>query len=392
MLTFTPDAKTILTCNEGEPTSDYKRDPEGSVSLIDIGGGVASLTQKHVTTVDFRGFNERRKELDPSIRIFGPKATVAQDLEPEYVAVSPDGKTAWVVLQENNALGVIDLASQQVTALVGLGFKDHSRAGNGLDASNKDKAVRIRPWPVRGMYQPDAIAAYEAGGETYLVTANEGDSRKYSPFSEQVRVQDLKLDSKAFPNAGEVQKNSNLGRLEVTNQLGDQDGDGKFEELYAFGGRSFSIWSADGKLVYDSGDEFERILAEKHPAHFNANHDSAEADDRSDDKGPEPEGLTLGRLNGSTYAFIGLERDGGILIYDITDPERPVFENYVSTRNFDGQHALGTTGDCAPEGLLFIPAQQSPNGEPLLVVAYEMSGTTRIYRIETTGSAEQAAK
>lgn len=250
MITFTPDGRKVLTANEGEPNDSYSVDPEGSVSIIDISGGVAQLTQSSVRTATFTQFNNQT--LDPRIRVFGPRATAAQDLEPEYVAVSPDSKTAYVTMQEANAIAVVDIEAARVTRLLPLGFKDHSKQGNGLDASDRDNKIDIKTWPLLGLYQPDAIAVVESGGKRYLVTANEGDTRGWTGFNEEARVATLDLDATAFPNGAELKRNENLGRLTVSKATGDTDGDGDFDQLHVFGGRSFSIWSEDGQLVYDS--------------------------------------------------------------------------------------------------------------------------------------------
>ncbi len=396
MLTFTPDGEKVLVANEGEPNDDYSVDPEGSVSIIDVLRGVDNQTvTTTVTTVDFIAFNDREEKLGrDGVRIFGPNATVAQDLEPEYIAVSEDSKKAWVTLQENNAIGILDLKKGKFKKVVGLGFKDHSLPQNGLDASNKDDAINITTYPnLFGMYQPDEIASYSVGRKTYLVTANEGDSRQFGDFDEEVKVKDLPLDPNAFPDADLLQQDEVLGRLEVTNTLGDTDGDGDFDELYAFGGRSFAIWDEYGNLVFDSGDQFEKIIAARFPEDFNSNNDENQSfDNRSDNKGPEPEGITLAVIGGRTLAFIGLERMGGIITYDITNPFNPFFVDYTNNRDFsvifdvdqEGDpdptpEQLDAVGDLGPEGLLFIPRHQSPNGKPLLVVANEVSGTTTLY-------------
>lgn len=393
MLTFTPDGSKVLVANEGEPNSDYTVDPEGSVSIIDLSNGIKQAT---VTTADFTAFNDQLEDLlSAGVRIFGPDATVAQDLEPEYIAVSPDSATAWVTLQEANALAVVDIDAGTVTKIVPLGYKDYSAPGNKLDASNEDGGINLQNWPVFGMYQPDAIASYASGGKTYLVTANEGDSRDYDGFSEEDRVADVTLDPTAFPNAAELQAEDNLGRLLITNTLGDTDGDGDFDELYSYGARSFSIWNAKGKLVFDSGDDFEKRLAKLLPDDFNSNNDANQSfDSRSDDKGPEPEGVVLGTINGRTFAFIGLERVGGVMVYDITNPKAATFVDYVNPRDFsvvfdedsEGDpdptaKQLADVGDLGPEGLSFIAAQDSPSGIPLLVTANEVSGTTSVFEI-----------
>ena len=393
MIVFSPDGTRVLTANEGEPNADYSVDPEGSISIIDISGGVENVEQSDVTTADFNAFDADIDELRESgVRIFGPDATVSQDLEPEYIAISPDSSTAYVTLQENNALAVVDIASGEVTAVVPLGFKDHSLNRNGLDASDDDNAINIRPWPVFGMYQPDAIAAYEVNGTTYLVTANEGDAREYIleeddeeiiGLVEEERIADLDLDPTAFPNADVLQADERLGRLTVTTTLGDTDGDGDFDELYAFGARSFTIWDTNGNIVFDSGREFEDITADLLPDDFNSTNDeNGSFDSRSDAKGPEPEGVVLGEINGRTFAFIGLERVGGVMVYDISNPDEAEFVQYINPRDFSGDAEAGTAGPLGPEGLAFISGSDSPTGDPLLVVSNEVSGSTDFFAID----------
>lgn len=388
MITISPDGNWLITANEGEATKDYTRNPEGSVSLIDLTDGVAAVTDASVVHIDFTAYNDKSK-LPSGVRVFGKNATPAQDFEPEYIAVSPDSKTAWVSLQEANAFAIIDLETSKLVDLVPLGFKDHSLPENAFDASNKDKKIRLRTWPVKGMYQPDAIYSFEVDGTAYVITADEGDHRDFDGFSEKSRVGDLKLDPKKFPNAKELQSPKALGRLMVTSSNGDADGDGLYEEIYCFGGRSFSIRSADGQLVYNNGNEFERIIANRFPKSFNADHESNDLDDRSDNKGPEPEGLVVGMFEGRPVAFIGMERHSGIMVYDLTNPKQPVFCDYVITRDFDKSTKKPEAGDLGPEGLTFIPADVSPTGKPLLAVSYEISGTTALFEVVSNTTTEK---
>jgi DNA-binding beta-propeller fold protein YncE len=392
MLTFTPDGTKILVANEGEPSDDYSVDPEGSISVIDISGGAGIISQADVTSITFRDFNAggpRNSELDPAVRIFGPGASVAEDLEPEYIAVAPDSRTAWVTLQENNAIAILDLTTNTITEIVALGFKDHDAAGNGMDSSDRDGGINIANHPLRGLYQPDAIAAYSTDGATYIVTANEGDSRDYETFSEEARIQDLTLDATTFPNAAALQTDAVIGRTIVTTATGDIDSDDAFEALYSFGARSFSIRTISGTLVFDSGDTFEQITAVAFPNDFNSdNSENQSFDSRSDAKGPEPEGITIGTVQGRTYAFIGLERIGGVMVYDVTNPQAPEFVTYVNNRDFSVELGSAPTpdqvraaGDLGPEGLLFIPAADSPIGFALIVVANEVSGSTSMFAV-----------
>jgi hypothetical protein len=408
MLVFTRDGRRILVANEGEPDSYgavTSIDPEGSVSIIDLRWHRGQLTPG-VRTADFRRFNEQIDALRAQgVRIFGPGATVAQDLEPEYIALDPAGRLAYVVLQENNAVATLDIDEARVLSIRALGLKDHRLPGQGLDPSDEDggvdtnngtPAVKIGHWPVQGMYLPDGIAAYRARGQTYLVTANEGDARADWPgFNEEARIRaycDKGLDPAVFPGAtgdasDRLLKDSNLGRLRITLAPNGNDNGknvaGQCNKLRSFGARSFSIWRAsDMTRVFDSGEDFERITAEiaaqaGAPFKFNSGHDNDTLDSRSPAKGPEPEGVALGRIGSRSYAFVGLERLGGVMVYDITEPAQARFETFINTRN-------GLVGDLGPEGLSFVPAQHSPNGKPLLIVSNEVSGTTAVLQIDVT--------
>ena len=402
MVTFSADGRYVLAANEGEPDASYTNDPEGSVTIIDLLKFGQPGFARNVGFADFNAGGPRDDELPAKVRIYGPNATVAQDLEPEYITT--DGDIAWVTLQENNAIAVINIRNGRVRKIFALGFKDHSKAKNRLDVSDDDGVTNVARWPVFGMYQPDALAAFQYGGKRYLITVNEGDARDYDGFSEEERVADLTLDTTAFPNAADLQDDAKLGRLTVTTALGDVDLDGDFDQLYVPGGRSFSIWNATtGALVFDSGAELEQLLRNLLPKDFNANHEENDSfDNRSDNKGPEPEGVTLGKVKGKLYAFVGLERIGGILVLDLSDPANPEFVDYLNNRRFRNSagEPIPTCArfdppdseeiedcikpnprarDLGPEGLEFVPASEAPLGRPLLIVGNEVSGTTTVY-------------
>ncbi len=317
-----------------------------------------------------------------SLEVIGEYAP-EHNLEPEYVAVSPNSSQAFVALQENNGLAIVDLNNTSISALTGLGWKDHSVAGNGLDPSNEDGGININTYPFRGLYLPDAITSYEVGGQTYVLSANEGDAREYDAYEEEDRLNDIDLDATVFPNASTFQPDDVAGRIKVTLSMGDTDDDGEFEEIYTFGARSFSIWSSSGSLVWDSGDDFEQTVASEYPDHFNSTNDDNDSfDNRSDDKGPEPEAITVGQIGTKWFAFIGLERMGGIMVYDITDPNAPIFIEYVLNRDFSAAADAAAAGDLGPEDIKFISGDASPDGKYYLVTSAEVSGTVSVFEIE----------
>ena len=375
MVTFTPDGQYLLVANEGEPTDEG--DPEGSISVIDVASEGFIKPSMLIDFTEFDGSEDALRER--GVRIF-PDRSASEDFEPEYIAVSADSSTAMVTLQENNAVAKIDLGTMRVVDVIALGAKDHSQPGNGLDASDRDGGINIANWPVFGLLMPDAIASFEANGETYYITANEGDAR-----DEDARIEDLTLDPEAFPNAEALQQEENLGRLEVSTIDGDTDGDGDFDQLFSYGGRSFTILDANGSQVYDSGDMLEQIVASQLPVFHNANDENDSFDSRSDAKGGEPEGVVTFMRDGAPHAAVGLERAGGFALFDLSDPTAPVFEGYVNSRNPEGADGTLEAGDISPEGLIHIDAANSPNGAPLLVVAHELSGTTALYQLDEPG-------
>ncbi|MDT0554601.1 choice-of-anchor I family protein [Patiriisocius hiemis] len=386
MLTFTPDGSKVIVANEGEPNSDYTIDPEGSVSIIDVSGGLGAISQANVTTLNFNAFNPAQAALEAAgVRIFGPGATVSQDLEPEYITVSNDNLFAYVVLQENNAYAVVDLTLNTITQILPFGLKDHSLPENSLDVSNDTDFIFDSTWPVYGMYMPDAISFYEIGGVGYIVTANEGDAREYDTFEEERNIgdSDYILDASVFNNVDILALSANLGEINVTNASGDIDNDGEFEEIHVFGGRSFSIFEANtGTLVYDSGNDFETITA-NHPIYgaiFNASNSNNSFKDRSDNKGPEPEGVIVKEIDGNHYAFILLERIGGVMVYDVSDPMAPVFVQYLNSRGAVAGDPV--SGDLGPEGVVFVDAVDSPTGSALLIVSNEVSATLSIFSLD----------
>lgn len=394
MITFSPDGTKVVTANEGEPNDAYTVDPEGTISIIDISGGIGNLMQSNVTTLNFNSFDSQLAALTATgLRKVRTNNTLSQDLEPEYVTISSDSQKAWVTLQENNAVAEINLATKTITGIWGLGKKDMNLPGNGFDASDNNGEVLIANWPVKAYYVPDAVQNYKVGNTHYIVTANEGDEKDLSGYSERTTVgaNSYILDPVLFPNSSILKASYNLGRFRVSSATGNTDGDAEFEEMAALGARSFSIFNTDTKqIVYDSGDQFERYIAAYQPLIFNTDNESNAVKNRSRAKGPEPEGVALGNINGQTYAFITLERTGGVMVYNITDPNNPTFTDYKHSRSTS---AYG--GDNGPEGIIYIAPENTTTNKGYVIIANEISGTLSMYEVAmppTLGTGETKAE
>ena len=422
-VSFTPDKKTILVAGEGEPicslengntSATEKSDPalvsdaNGTVSLIDVSNGATSAT---VTTLDFSAF-DKTALLAENVRVFFPGSTAAQDLEPEYITTNAAGTRAYVTLQEANAIAVVDLVNKTILDVAPLGFKDWSAAGLVYDGSNVDSGtngalanpISYAGVPLKGMYMPDTIASMQKGGETFLLTANEGDARDYDCFKEESTFADTAgADSFAsfWDTANDtVKANNKLGVQKTTLAFPTKAPvSGTTTNLYTFGGRSFSIWNSSGELVWDSGSQLEEIALRDYPTAFNSDSSDSAAtpqlmvsgqpgrmDRRSTSKGVEPEALAVGTIGAQTFAFVGLERMGGIMVYDVSNPTAPSFVRYknAALEGLALNPANNTTPgsyDVSPEGMVFVPAAASPNAKPMLIVANELSGTTTMYEV-----------
>ena len=435
MVTLSEDARYILTANEGEPSGDYTNDPEGSVTIVDLqnGFGPDDAVVSQVSFADFNVGGSRADEVPADVRLPGPAVTtVAQDLEPEYLALSSDGTVAWVAMQENNAVAIIDVANATVEGMKGLGKKSWNAAsGNELDASNKDDGTgQFDSYEqLVGLYMPDTIASVEIDGETYILTANEGDGREYiyettqqvcdaaghewdgddfAPggddedadayaneeddcisWTDEARGGDIEeLVADAHPLKAALDDNNQLKRIKVTT---DQAEYAAGDDIVTFGARSFSIWDAAGDLVYDSGDVIAKKVFDVDPDDFNSTNDENDSgDNRSDDKGIEPEAIEVAQIGDRFFAFVGLERQGGVMVFDITDPTEPEYQSYLNNRDFDAPVCTvvdGTecdndtysvdAGDLGPESIEYFTRE----GKHFIAVGNEVSGTTTVYSI-----------
>lgn len=399
MLAFTPDGRTLLVACEGECPEPARMDdgastvdPPGSVSLVDLSRGVG---EAKVIDLAFDAFESQRSALiERGLRVVAPGRTLAEDLEPEFIAVSPDGSLAFVTLQENNAIAVIDIPRRTVRSIEPLGFRDCMKPGMGIDPT-VDGVIAPRPVPVLAMYQPDAIAAFEHEGALWLLTANEGEARTGSIDEAIAWREATSTNSATEGRSPPPREPAPWSALQVSCVPAPTSFGGA---PCAFGARSVSLWRVDpasGRITqaWDSGEAIERLVA----AHAAVRTEPGRSkrprvDARSTAKGPEPEGIALRTIAGRRLAAITLERANAVVLLDLTEPAQPRFVGFRGERDErvepgddadrDGGRDRGAAaGDLGPEGACFIPAALSPTGEDLLVVCNEVSGTTTILRV-----------
>lgn len=396
---FTPDRTKIVVANQGVPSADYSVDPEGSISIVEDWQSSAP----HVVPVELQPFNSRKEELiSRGVRIFGPclstsscEVTVAQDLEPVALVISADSRKAWITFETNNVLGVLDIAGQRITDIRSFGLKDHSRWWNRLDASD-DQEFDLRTWPLLGMYQPNGIDILTTHGRNYLITANRGNWREGSAFpdnTEKTTVADACHAGSLKPRL--CDRLSGAPDISITRYpyRYTADENAPLPGAYSYGGRSFAIWTPEGRLVYDSGAALEAITHRACPSYFNSQSDQNTFDDRSDEKGPEPEGVAVADLAGRSFAFVSLRRIGGIVAFDVSEPSFPLFQQYINSRNFSVEPKDLPAGypseyfvNCAAGDLqgvkpVFVRGTDAPTGDPLLLLVNNYSGTVAIFKV-----------
>ena len=381
MVTFTPDGSKILVANEGEPRNGYGEgitDPAGSVTVIWLNAEDPSSSSHK--NVGFEDFDEKREELVANGVMLTKGNQPAVDLEPEYIVC--DNDTAYITLQEANAVAILDLTAGIYTGVYSLGYQDLNLEENALDLV-EDGAYAANTYPdAVAAYMPDGISMYEVDGKTYLVTANEGDAREWgsdeTEFCNEIKKTLVASDGTEAEKVRVIDP-------EVTDGL-------PAGKAVLYSSRSFSIFRVDEDgltQVFDSGKDFEALSNSYIPEYFNCSNDDNEYDSRSPKKGPEPESVTVGTVDGKLYAFVALERIGGIMVYEING-EHASFVNYINTRDFSEDPCKAEphlTGDVAPEGLCLINTGDSN----VLLAAFEVSGTVSAYSVGTTNVSETEA-
>jgi hypothetical protein len=425
---FSADGTRLFVVNEGEFNAASGVNAPGSISIIDLTGvnTLADVNGTNITAADVSTFDFSSGNLasgvslngirNPSIGAVGTSGTFIANvpdfntlagsdpdffkgMEPEFVTEL--GGKLYVTMQENNAVGVFDLATSKWSAIHNLGTIRQVIDASDQDGTGGTASPQINDL-VTGLPMPDSIAAFTAAGTKYFITANEGDARgddrdvsRFGDIAGNDSMNNI-IDTNSPSNYPLTQTgdraNSVLGRLNVSRLDGDTDGDGKIDTPTMIGTRSFSIWNADtGALVWDSGSgngnrldttanpltNIESLMLALDPAFHNTNNAvAASTDTRSDDKGPEPEGMTIGQFGSDMLAFIGLERQNGIMVFNISDPTAPFFAGlYRGSDN--AANAL-----MSPESLLYVSALDSPTGQALLLGGFELNnGGIGIYGV-----------
>lgn len=405
-VTFSADGSKLIVVNEGEfnatvANASSTGNAPGSISVINLGSitssaQIAALTNSDVSTFDFSSTNLSAGVTlagirNPSVAALGtsgafissvPNFTALAGSDPDfYKGMEPEfasvlGNKVHVTLQENNAIATFDLTINKWTAVNNLGTITQIIDASDQDGTGNTASISIND-TVKGLPMPDTMRAFSSGGNNYLITVNEGDARgddrdtsRFGSTSGNSSMNTI-LDSSLISDPSRA--NNVLGRLNVSRINGDNNNDGKIDEAVMIGTRSITIWNADtGAKVWDSGQStntnFETILASLDPTRFNMNNGlPSNFDTRSDDKGPEPEALTIGQFGSSLLAFVGMERQNGLMVYDITNPNSPTFVSYLNSQ---------VDGLISPESMVYIPISQSPTGSALLITGYEGTGSS----------------
>jgi len=396
-VTFAPNGTTALVAIEGQPIcakddpattvkedADYSKasDPVGGVSVVD-------LSNPATPVVKFAGFDQFTVAAMKAkgIAVSSVVNNVSKDFEPEFVT-AVDNDFAYVTIQEANAIGRLNIQSARFESIT-RAFE--SKVSNvARDTSDRDSGAGPRTYQnVVGASQPDAIAGFKIGAGEYFVTANEGDAREYTCLNDDLRASALKVDPRRFPAWSTMSGSAALGRAKVNPTIGDKDGDGDIDTIHLRGSNSMTMYR-NGLAIWDSADLLDQIQIQAFGvANINGSHSLSSdkstvnyvGQDRSDDKGAEPEGVAVGMVGDRRIAVLGLERMSALAIFDITQPRNPIFQEWLQMLPTKPTPAKDVKY-WSPEGIVFVPAAQSPSGKALIITSYELSGSVSIHEIE----------
>jgi len=396
-VTFAPNGTTALVAIEGQPVcakddpattakedTDYSKasDPEGGVSIVDLTNPAAPV----VKFAGFKQFNVAQMKAK-GIAVSSVVNNVAKDFEPEFIT-AVDNKYAYVTIQEANAIGKLDIEAASFESVT-RAFESKLSV-TARDTSDRDSGAGPRNYAnVVGASQPDAIASFKVGSGHYFVTANEGDAREYTCLNDDLRGSSLKVDGRRFPNWSTLSASAALGRAKVNPTIGDRDGDGDIDTIHLRGSNSMTMYR-NGIALWDSGELLDQIQIKAFGvANINGSHSYSSdkstmnyvGQDRSDDKGSEPEGVAVGMVGNTRVAILGLERMTALAVFDITQPRSPVFQEWLQMLPAKATPAKDVK-HWSPEGIVFVSADKSPSGKALIITSYELSGSISIHQIE----------
>lgn len=396
-VTFAPNGTTALVAIEAQPVcakddpataakedTDYSKasDPEGGVTIVDLSNPASPVLR-------FAGFYrfsvaEMRSK---GIAVSSVVNNVSKDFEPEFVT-AVDNNYAYVTIQEANAIGKLNIQAasfENVTRAFESKLKYVAR-----DTSDRDSGAGPRTYEnVVAASQPDAIAGFKVGSGDYFLTANEGDAREYTCLNDDLRASALKIDSRRFPEWKTLSGSAALGRAKVNPNNGDKDGDGDIDTINLRGSNSMTMYR-NGIAIWDSADLLDQIQIQAFGvANINGSHSWSSdksvvnyvGQDRSDDKGAEPEGVAVGMVGDRRIAVLGLERMSALAVFDITQPSNPIFQEWIQMLPAKATPAKDVR-HWSPEGVVFVPADKSPSGKALIITSYELSGSLSIHQIE----------
>jgi hypothetical protein len=381
-LKFANGGTHLIITNQGSPSQDYFTDPPGSISVVAIfGTNPLQLNSTNVFSINFERLDT--VAYDNRLRIFNNANQLPSiDIEPLQIGPVENTNLAAITLGTNNGLALIDYFNGTLDTVYGLGLKDNGLPNQGFDGSVVGN-ITIQPYSkIYSLYNPVGMASLLHNGASYFLTANQGLPRRYMAYDEVDSLKNIPLNPGAFPNRNTLVRDSVLGWLEVSKELGKAQNGFIHDSAVAFGGRSFSVWNDSAQLIWDSGDDFEQTIAALNAANFNASAVSnTSRKSQSVKQGPQPNSIAIGTVNGNRYAFITLKQMGGFFIYNLNDPTNPVFEQYISDRNFLVPANDTAAGDLGPEKITFVPAGDSPTGIALLLLSNSVSGSFSVYQV-----------
>lgn len=363
----TETAAEIVAASEDGMTLIYSDSPQEVIGFVDItdpetpvaagtvalGGEPTSVAVQGDyalvgvnTSADFINVSGELAVID----IANQTITATLDLggQPDSVAVSPDGTYAAIVIEnerdEDLEEGVIPQLPAGKLVVVALDGQPDSWSTTDIDLTGLDGVLEpTDPEPeyvdinddniaVVSLQENNAVVLVDLAAGTVLNSFSAGevdltmvdDTEEGALISQTASISDIPREPDGVTWLGTD--------YFATADEGDMDG----------GSRGFTVFNTDGDVVWTSGNTMEHLTARF--GHY--------PDERSENKGNEPENAEFGVYGTERYLFVNSERSSLVFVYDVADFTRPVFKQVLPA-------------GVGPEGALAIPSRN------LLVVASE---------------------
>lgn len=312
--------------------------------------------------------------------------------QPDSVAVSPDGRYAAIVIENERDEDLNDGLLPQLPAgsLQVLDLKGPPWKWNGLRTVDLTGLAATGPTDPEPEFvdinsRNEAVVSLQENNHLAIVDLRRARVTKhFSAGATDVTDVDATEEDLGPQGNGLIELTEDLpGRRREPDAIHwiDDDtfataneGDYEDENGVEGGSRGFTLFNKRGYVEYESGSSFEHEVVRA--GHF--------PEGRAANKGVEPEGLEVAKIKGRTYLFVGAERANVVGVYDVTRGTPKFLQLLPAGIGPEGIRAI------PKRGLLAVSAEtDAPGGPRSLVTLYDLQRGAPAYPQVVSGDDAQ---